>query len=165
MTTITRAATAAAICAAVLMTASACSSDSPKPAGKEAAAAPSPSTSAQSGGEKGGTQEVAGASVAEVPKIDGKKIVASFANGKSSQTIPIKGGLAQGTIGIVLNCMGEGTVKVDIPAVPGLTFTEECTIGKVATISNDAKVKSAAPNASLQVTPSSGVSWSIAVGV
>ena len=128
MTKITRAATAAAICAAVLLTGTACTGgdDGPKTSAKKSPPA-TPTAPAKPAVD---VAEPNGDSVTEAPKID-RKTIASFANGQFGRNVPFKGGLRKGVLGIALNCTGKGTVKVDVPAA-GVSFTEKCENGKVA---------------------------------
>ncbi|MDW4910258.1 hypothetical protein RB628_34255 [Streptomyces sp. ADMS] len=163
MITITHAATAAAICAAVLLTGTACTSsdDGPKTsAEKSAPVSPTPTASDEPAADA--VQHVDGESVTEAPKID-RKTIASFANAWSGRTIPFEGGLRKGRLGIALNCEGKGTVKVEVPAL-GMTSVEECADGKVATIYSETEVSAAAPDAYVQVTGTSGVRWSVSAG-
>jgi hypothetical protein len=164
MTTITRAATAAAICAAVLLTGTACTSgdDGPKTSAKKSAPAPAtPTASAEPAADA--VQHVDGESVTEAPKIE-RKTIASFANGRFGQAIPFKGGLHKGTLGVALNCEGKGTVKVEVPAALGVTFNEECVDGKVSSTYNEIEVSTADPDAYVQIMGTSGVRWSISAG-
>ena len=112
MTKITRAATAAAICAAVLLTGTACTGgdDGPKTSAKKSPPA-TPTAPAKPAVD---VAEPNGDSVTEAPKID-RKTIASFANGQFGRNVPFKGGLRKGVLGIALNCTGKGTVKVDVP--------------------------------------------------
>ncbi|ELP64407.1 hypothetical protein ACKI1I_34225 [Streptomyces turgidiscabies] len=159
MTTITRAATAAAICAAVLLTGTACSSDGNGPK----TSAPVTSKPTASANPAADVEEPNGDTVTEAPKI-GRKTIASFANGQFGRVIPVKGGLRKGTLGIALNCEGKGTVTVEVP-YRGMTFTEECADGKVAASYNETEVSEADPDASyIHVTGTSGVRWSVSAG-
>ncbi|WP_371660451.1 hypothetical protein [Streptomyces sp. NBC_00280] len=163
MTTITRAATAAAICAAVLLTGTACTSgdNGPKtPAKKSAPATSTPAASAEPAADA--VEGIDGESVTEAPKIE-RKTIASFANGQFGRVIPFKGGLHKGTLGIALNCEGKGTVKAEVPAL-GVTFKKECADGKVTSIYNEIEVSAAAPDAYVHVTGTSGVRWSVSAG-
>ncbi len=45
-----------------------------------------------------------------------------------------------------------------------MTFIEECADGKVATTYNEIEVSTAAPDAYVHVTGTSGVRWSISAG-
>lgn len=160
---ITRAATAAAICAAVLLTATACSTDGdgdgPKTSAKKSAPATPKAASAEPAADADAVQEVNGETVTKAPQID-RKVIASFANGQLGRAIPFKGGLRKGTLGIALNCEGKGTVKVEVPAL-GMTFTEDCVDGKVASIYNEMETSTVDPDAYVQVTGTSNVRWSI----
>ncbi|MGY1500180.1 hypothetical protein ACW4TU_26975 [Streptomyces sp. QTS52] len=160
MTMTTRAATAAAICAAVLLTGTACTSgdDGPKTSAKKSA----PATPTASAEPAAAVQHVDGESVTKAPGI-GSKTIASFANGRFGRVIPFKGGLHKGRLGIALNCEGKGTVKVEVPAL-GMTSVEECADGKVATTYNETEVSTAAPDAYVHVTGTSEVRWSISAG-
>jgi hypothetical protein len=104
--------------------------------------------------------------VTEAPKID-RKIIASFANGQFGRAIPFKGGLRKGTLGIALNFegkgKGKGTVKVEVQDL-GLTFTEDCEAGKVASIYNEVEISTADPDAYVHVNGTSGVRWSVSAG-
>ncbi|WP_405817456.1 hypothetical protein OG241_23155 [Streptomyces sp. NBC_01390] len=160
MTTITRATTTAALCAAVLLTGTACTSgsgDAPKTSAKKSAPAKPVHTA-----DDDAVQVVAGETVTKAPKIE-RKTIASFANGQFGRAIPFKGGLRKGTLGIALNCEGKGTVKVEV-SYRAWTFTEECVPGKVASIYNETEVSEAHPDAYLQVTGTSGVRWSVSAG-
>ncbi|WP_327695407.1 hypothetical protein [Streptomyces sp. NBC_00459] len=167
MTTITRAATAAAICAAVLLTGTACTSgdDGPTTSAKKSAP-PTPTASAEpaadANADADAVEDVDGESVTEAPQIE-RKTIASFANGQFGRVIPLKGGLHKGTLGIALNCEGKGTAKVEVPAL-GVTFKQECADGKVASIYNEIEVSAAARHAYAQVTGTSGVRWSVSAG-
>ncbi|WP_055528498.1 hypothetical protein [Streptomyces graminilatus] len=179
MTTITRTTTAAAICAAVLLTATACSTDGdgdgdgPKTSAKTSASAtpartPTASASASaSASAKSAAEPVESAnpyanSVTKAPET-GLKTIASAANGRFGQTIPLKGGLHKGTLGIALNCEGKGTVKVEVPAL-GMTYTDPCDAGKVTAYYNESRESTEDPDAYIQVMGTSGVRWSISVG-
>ncbi|MEU6222600.1 hypothetical protein [Streptomyces sp. NPDC047042] len=163
MTTITRAATAAAICAAVLLTGTACTSDNgagdgagdgPKTSAKKSAPA-TPAAAVE-------VDQTNGESVTEAPKIE-RKVIASFANGQSGRAIPLKGGLHKGTLGIALNCEGNGKVKVEVKDL-GMTFAENCEAGKVVSIYNEAEISTPDPDAYVHVTGTSGVRWSVSAG-
>ncbi|MDX3457322.1 hypothetical protein PV396_36110 [Streptomyces sp. ME02-8801-2C] len=160
MTTITRAATAAAICAAVLLTGTACTgdndgdSDGPKASAKKSAPA-TPAAAVE-------VDQTNGESVTEAPKIE-RKIIASFANGQLGRAIPLKGGLRKGTLGIALNCEGKGKVKVEVQDL-GMTFAENCEAGKVVSIYNEAEISTPDPDAYIHVTGTSGVRWSVSAG-
>ncbi|KOV86879.1 hypothetical protein ADL01_05770 [Streptomyces sp. NRRL WC-3618] len=160
MTKITRAATAAAICAAVLLTGTACTGgdDGPKTSAKKSPPA-TPTAPAKPAVD---VAEPNGDSVTEAPKID-RKTIASFANGQFGRNVPFKGGLHKGVLGIALNCTGKGTVKVDVPAV-GVSFTEKCENGKVATIYNEMETSTVDPDAYIHLTGTSGVRWSFSAG-
>lgn len=163
---ITRTATAAAICAAVLLTGTACTKDDDGPktsAKKSAPATPEAAAPAKPAADADAVQQVDGESVTEAPEID-RKTIASFANGQFGRAIPFKGGLRKGTLGIALNCEGKGTVKVEVPAARGVTFNEACVDGKVASTYNEIEVSAADPDAYVQVTGTSKVRWSISVG-
>ncbi|MEW2115324.1 hypothetical protein AB0945_09055 [Streptomyces sp. NPDC005474] len=160
MTKITRAATAAAICAAVLLTGTACTSDDDGP--KTSAKKSPPATPTARAKPSADAAEPNGDSVSEAPKID-RKTIASFANGEFGRSVPFKGGLHKGVLGIAVNCTGEGTVKVDVPA-EGLSFTEECENGKVATIYNEMETSTVHPDASIHVIGTPGVRWSFSAG-
>jgi hypothetical protein len=164
MTTITRAATAAAIFAAVLLTGTACTSgdDGSKTSAKKSTPATPKAPAASAEPAADAVQEVNGETVTEAPKI-GRKTIASFANGQFGRAIPFKGGLVKGTLGIALNCQGKGTVKVEVPAL-GMTFTEDCVDGKVASVYNEMETSTADPDAYVHVTGTSGVRWSISAG-
>ncbi|MDQ0930222.1 hypothetical protein [Streptomyces turgidiscabies] len=157
MTKITRAATAAAICAAVLLTGTACTSDDDGP--KTSAKKSPPATPAKPAVD---VAEPNGDSVTEAPKID-RKTIASFANGEFGRSVPFKGGLHKGVLGIALHCTGKGSVKVDVPAA-GLSFTEECENGKVATIYNEMETSTVDPDAYIHLTGTPGVRWSFSAG-
>lgn len=159
----TRTATAAAICAAVLLTGTACTSGDDGPATsakKSASATPTPTASAEPAADA--VQHVDGESVTEAPEI-WRKTIASFANGRLGRAIPFKGGLHKGTLGIALNCEGKGTVKVEVPDL-GLSFVEECADGKVATIYNEMEISEPDPDAYVHIMGTSGVRWSISAG-
>ncbi|MEH0424014.1 hypothetical protein [Streptomyces sp. B21-083] len=164
MTTITRATTAAAICAAVLLTGTACSSDSDGDGPKTSAKKSAPATPAAPAKPAADTDDehADGDTVTEAPKID-RKTIASYANGQFGRAIPFKGGLRKGTLGIALNCEGKGTVKVEVAAL-GMTSVEECADGKVATTYNETEVSEAHPDAYIHVTGTSGVRWSVSAG-
>lgn len=104
MTTITRAATAAAICAAVLLTGTACTSgdDGPKTSAKKSTPAtpkaPAASAKPVADADADAVQEVDGESVTKAPEIE-RKTIASFANGQFGRVIPFKGGLRKETSG------------------------------------------------------------------
>ncbi|MDX2542520.1 hypothetical protein ACOT81_19040 [Streptomyces sp. WI04-05B] len=159
MTTITRAATAAAICAAVLLTGTACTSDDDGPktsAKKSAPATPTATAVAEA------VPDLYPDTVTKAPEIE-RKTIASFANGQFGRAIPFKGGLHKGTLGIALNCEGQGTVTVEVPDI-GMTFVEECADGKVATIYNETEISSADPDAYVHVMGTSEVRWSVSAG-
>ena len=157
MTTITRAAKAAATCAAVLLTGTACTGgdDGPK-----TSAAPTPRASAEPAADA--VQHVDGETVTKAPEIE-RKTIASFANGRFGQAIPFKGGLRKGTLGIALNCEGKGTVKVEVPDL-GMSFVEDCVDGEVASIYNEMEISDPDPDAYVHVTGTSGVRWSVSAG-
>ncbi|NEA66433.1 hypothetical protein [Streptomyces sp. SID12488] len=164
MTMTTRAATAAAICAAVLLTGTACTSgdDGPKTSAKKSApATPTPTVSAEPADDAVEDRPYAD-TVSKAPQID-RKTIASFANGQFGRAIPFKGGLHKGTLGIALNCEGKGTVKVEVPDL-GMSFVEECADGKVATIYNEMEISDPDPDAYVQIMGTSGVRWSISAG-
>ncbi|MFI1360655.1 hypothetical protein ACH4TV_44855 [Streptomyces sp. NPDC020898] len=158
MTIITRTATAAAICAAVLLTGTACTSDGGDAPETSAQKSATPSVTA----EPAAVESLDGETVTEAPKIE-RRTIASFANGQLGRAIPLKGGLHKGTLGIALNCKGKGTVKVEVPAV-GVTFSQPCTDVKVTSIYNEVKVRTVYPDAYVQVTGTSGVRWSVSAG-
>ncbi|NEC86154.1 hypothetical protein [Streptomyces sp. SID12501] len=163
MTMTTRAATAAAICAAVLLTGTACTSGDDGPttsAKKSAPATPTPTASAEPAADA--VEDPYADTVTKAPKID-RKTIASFANGRFGRVIPFKGGLHKGRLGIALNCEGKGTVKVEVPAL-GMTSVEECADGEVATTYNETEVSVTAPDAYVHVTGTSEVRWSISAG-
>ena len=164
MTVISRTATAAAICAAVLLTGTACTSDNgPKTSAKKSAPA-TPTASAQPTADANAVQHVDGETVTAAPKLEGKKTIASFANGRFSRRIPLDGGLRKGTLGIALNCEGKGTVRVEVAAL-GLSFSERCVDGEVASVYNEDEVSSVYPDASLHVISGSGVRWAVSAGL
>ncbi len=161
MTIITRTATAAAICAAALLTGTACTNDGGDAPESSAQKSATPSVIA----EPAAVESPDGETVTEAPKLDNNmKSIASFANGQYGRSVPFDGGLRKGTLGIALNCEGKGTVKVEIPAALGVTFKQECVDGKVSSTYNEIKVSAADPVAYVQVTGTSGVRWSVSAG-
>lgn len=153
-------ATAAAICAAVLLTATACTSDADHK--NPAPATPSVKASAKPAADN--IQYLDGVRITDVPELGGeKRVIASVADARDNRAVPLEGGLRKGTVGIAAYCRGKGTVTVELPQV-GLTFPLECAAGKVAGIYNRMQVSTAHADACLQVTATSGVHWSLSAG-
>ncbi|GAA3820514.1 hypothetical protein GCM10022403_062410 [Streptomyces coacervatus] len=108
-------------------------------------------------------EHIDGETVTKAPQIvDGKAIV-SVASVRGNRELPLDGGVRSGPVSIAVNCEGKGTLTVELTPV-GLSFPLECVAGEVSSTYNQIALKKARKDATVRVTASSGVRWSLSVG-
>ncbi|MFF3452210.1 hypothetical protein ACFYXJ_34290 [Streptomyces sp. NPDC002667] len=110
------------------------------------------------------TRTLPGDSVTEAPDLPGHKVVARAANVHGSEEMDVPGGIGPGSLSIAVNCEGRGTLKVSLDPT-ALSFPVTCTAGKVTSVLNtlDRPHGAAHAHATVTVTATSGVRWSLAV--
>ncbi|WP_245685620.1 hypothetical protein [Streptomyces yerevanensis] len=162
--TATRAAVLAAACLAVALS-SGCTKDD---AGREdtaTATTGSPSAKSSAGPAKATerAEHIDGETVTEAPGgVDGE-VIASVADARGNQVVPLEGGVRTGPVSIAVNCQGEGTLTVELKSV-GLSFPLKCVADEVSSTYNQVVLEKADKDAVLQVTAQSGVRWALSVG-
>ncbi|WP_274558750.1 hypothetical protein [Streptomyces spiramyceticus] len=102
-------------------------------------------------------------SVTKAPDIYGGKVLASVANGKGNQSLPLEGGVGSGELAIAVNCQGKGLIKITLEPV-GLSFPQECKAGEVTSTYNEFALKRSRKDASVKVEVPSTVRWSMTIG-
>ncbi|MEV6019677.1 hypothetical protein WJM95_13430 [Streptomyces sp. f51] len=110
------------------------------------------------------TRTLPGDSVTRAPDLPGHKVVARAVNVHGGEELDVPGGVGPGSLSIAVNCVGRGTLKVSLDQ-PAMSFPVTCTAGKVTGVLNtlDRPHGAAHAHATVTVTATSGVRWSIAV--
>lgn len=160
-----RAAVLAAACLAVALS-SGCSGKDEAGSGGSSATAPGNAASAQAKATAEATrraENVEGETVTEAPQLIDGEVVVSVTDARGSRAVEIKGGVRPGAVGIAVNCLGEGTLTVELHPV-GLSFPLKCVAGEISSTYNQIDLKKAREEAWLQVTAGSGVRWALSVG-
>ncbi|MYS99805.1 hypothetical protein SM007_03465 [Streptomyces avermitilis] len=75
----------------------------------------------------------------------------------------IRGGIKAGSLAILVNCQGKGTLTVSVAPV-GLSFPLECVEGEVSSTFNQLDLKSSRKSGVVTVTAPSRVHWALTVG-
>ncbi|MGW0970853.1 hypothetical protein [Streptomyces sp. NPDC002516] len=110
------------------------------------------------------TRTLPGDSVTEAPDLPGHKVVARAVNVQGGEELDVPGGVGPGSLSIAVNCVGRGTLKVSLDH-PAMSFPVTCAAGKVTGVLNtlDRPHGATHAHATVTVTATSGVRWSIAV--
>ncbi|MEU4068321.1 hypothetical protein AB0F25_39015 [Streptomyces wedmorensis] len=125
-----------------------------------------PSASATSSSPRAnttGTEEEPSGSVTTPPKLPDGKTLAAVANVQGNMEIPLKGGVREASLSIMVSCQGKGTVTVTY-APSGLSFPLKCVEGMVSTTYNQIDLKHKRESASVSVQAPSSVRWAVSVG-
>ncbi|MFC5802092.1 hypothetical protein [Streptomyces formicae] len=77
--------------------------------------------------------------------------------------VPLKGGVREGALGIMVTCQGNGTVNVTF-APSGLSFPLHCSDGDVSTTYNQIDLRYERESAFVKVQAPSTIRWAMSVG-
>ncbi|MFE9133570.1 hypothetical protein [Streptomyces sp. NPDC007355] len=102
-------------------------------------------------------------SVDVAPRLPDGDAVATEANVTGSRQVPLEGGVKKGPLGIMVKCLGQGTLKVTFEPA-GLAFPLECGAGEVSATYNQIVLKQDRSSAHIQVTAPGSVRWAMTVG-
>lgn len=144
----------------LLISAVACTGDEPDARSRASAG---PTSSSARTGASAPSGEIPDESVTKAPELPDGVVIAKVDEGKGQQEVPIKGGLAAGTVAIAVNCQGMGVLKVTLLPVE-LTFPLNCSTGEVSSTYNEIHLKRSRPEASIKIETSSQVRWSMTAG-
>jgi hypothetical protein len=107
-------------------------------------------------------EQAGGESVTRAPKtVEGKSLL-STASRTGNATLPLAGGLKEGTLGLQVNCQGKGTLTVSLEP-SGVSFPLECVPQEVTSTYNQVRLKRARGEATLQINAPSTVRWALTV--
>ncbi|MGW3915071.1 hypothetical protein ACWEBX_26600 [Streptomyces sp. NPDC005070] len=108
-------------------------------------------------------EHVPGESVTKAPALLEGKVKAQTANAHGNQELEIRGGIKAGPLSILVNCQGDGTVKVSVQAL-GLSFSLECADGEVSSTLNKIDLERPRGYGTVNVTAPSNVRWAVTIG-
>ncbi|WP_237749418.1 hypothetical protein [Streptomyces sp. SS] len=109
------------------------------------------------------TEEEPSGSVTTAPKLIDGKSLAAVANIQGNMEVPLKGGVREAPLSIMVSCQGKGTVTVTY-APSGLSFPLQCVDSTVSTTYNQIDLKHKRASASVSVQAPSSVRWAMSVG-
>ncbi|WP_405870808.1 MULTISPECIES: hypothetical protein [unclassified Streptomyces] len=99
----------------------------------------------------------------KAPVLPDGKVVAQAANASGNREMEIQGGITAGSLSVLVNCQGKGTLTVSVEAV-GLSFPLECVDGEVSSTFNQLDLKRSREHGTVNVTAPSHVRWALTVG-
>lgn len=108
-------------------------------------------------------ERVPGETVTEAPVLPGGEVVAQAVNVSGNREVALRGGIPAGTLSILVNCQGRGTLTVSGEPV-GMSFPLECVEGEVSGTLNQLSQKRARDHGTVHVAAPSGVRWALTVG-
>ncbi|GAA3097137.1 hypothetical protein GCM10017687_04790 [Streptomyces echinatus] len=99
----------------------------------------------------------------KAPALLEGEVVAQAVNASGNREMDVKGGLKSGPLAVLVNCLGDGKLTVEVKPV-GLSLPLECVAGEVSSAYNQLDLKDAREQGSVSVTAPSTVRWAITVG-
>ncbi|GDY64243.1 MULTISPECIES: hypothetical protein [Streptomyces] len=140
-----------------------CTSDQDDAAPSSGTPRPHSTTSPKESPTSDRAEHVPGETVTKAPVLPDGEAVAQAANAHGNQEIEIRGGIKAGSLAILVNCQGKGTLTVSVAPV-GLSFPLECVEGEVSSTFNQLDLKSSRKSGVVTVTAPSRVHWALTVG-
>jgi hypothetical protein len=111
----------------------------------------------------GRAEHAHGKTVTKAPTLPTGAVVAQAANARGSREMEVRGGIKPGTLSVLVNCQGKGTLTVSVEPV-GLSFPLECVDGQVSSILNEFTSKRTSEHGTVSVTAPARVRWALTVG-